>query len=96
VPTATRHVFVRGRVQGVAFRWYARERAQELGLAGWVRNRRDGRVEAWLQGEAAAVEAMLVWLRRGPPAARVEGLEVRGVPAAAAAADGAFEIRPSS
>ena len=71
-----RHVLVSGRVQGVGFRWYAREKAQELGLAGSVANLPDGRVEAWIEGESGAVEAMLAWLRHGPPAARVTNLEV--------------------
>ncbi|MEW6074424.1 MAG: acylphosphatase [Planctomycetota bacterium] len=72
-----RHVFVSGRVQGVAFRWYAHDRASELGVAGWVRNLADGRVEAWVEGEAAAVEAMCRWLAAGPPHARVTDAEVR-------------------
>jgi len=71
-----RHAFVRGTVQGVAFRWYARERARELGLVGWIRNLEDGRVEAWIEGDSGAVDEMLAWLRRGPPAARVAGVEV--------------------
>ena len=74
--TIARHVLVSGRVQGVGFRWHARERAQELGLAGWIANLPDGRVEVWLEGEAEGVEAMLAWLRRGPSAVRVSGLEV--------------------
>lgn len=73
---AARHVLVSGRVQGVGFRWHARAKGQELGLAGWVRNLPDGRVEAWLEGEEAAVAAMLAWLAKGPPAARVTNLEV--------------------
>ena len=75
MPLVCRHVLVSGRVQGVGFRWHARERATELGLAGWVRNLPDGKVELWLEGEAGAVEAMLAWLARGPTAARVLGVE---------------------
>ncbi len=71
-----RHVLVSGRVQGVGFRWYAREKGQELGLAGWVKNLPDGRVEGWLEGEEGAVRAMLAWLEKGPPAARVKSVEV--------------------
>jgi len=71
-----RHVLVSGRVQGVGFRWYARKWAEELGLAGWVRNLPDGRVEVWLEGKEKSVEAMLVWLERGPPAAHVKNVEV--------------------
>lgn len=70
-----RHVLVSGRVQGVGFRWHARAQAQELGLAGWVVNLPDGRVEAWVEGEPRAVEAMLAWLARGPSAARVTSVE---------------------
>jgi acylphosphatase len=91
-PTA-RHVVVTGLVQGVAFRWRTRVRAEELGLAGWVRNLMDGSVELTCEGEPGAVDELLAWLRRGPPAARVEGLGVREVPAAGAAD---FEIRPSA
>ena len=71
-----RHAFVRGTVQGVAFRWHARERARELGVAGWVRNLDDGRVEAWIEGERGSVETMLDWLRHGPPSAHVAAVEV--------------------
>ena len=71
-----KHAVVRGTVQGVAFRWYAKERARELGLAGWIRNLPDGSVEARFEGPVAAVDAFVAWLRRGPPAARVDDLEV--------------------
>ncbi len=68
-------VVVRGRVQGVGFRYSMVEAATRQGVAGWVRNRRDGTVEALVQGEPAAVEAVLAWCRRGPPAARVEAVD---------------------
>jgi acylphosphatase len=71
-----RRVQVSGRVQGVAFRYHALEEARRLGVAGWVRNLPDGRVEAWVEGDPAAVDDMLAWLRRGPPHARVDRLEV--------------------
>jgi acylphosphatase len=70
------HVIVRGRVQGVGFRAWVEMEATARGLSGWVRNRRDGTVEAVIAGEAPAVDAMLGALREGPPAARVEALEV--------------------
>jgi acylphosphatase len=70
----TRQIRVNGRVQGVGFRYALREEAQCLGLSGWVRNCADGSVEALLQGEARAVEALVRWARRGPRAARVETL----------------------
>ena len=62
---------VAGRVQGVSFRASTREKAMELGVRGWVRNLPDGRVEALLQGEAEAVEALKKWLWRGPTLAQV-------------------------
>ena len=66
-----RHVFVKGRVQGVGFRWSARSRAGELGLTGWVRNLPDRRVELCFQGELGAVDEMEDWCRTGSPYARV-------------------------
>jgi acylphosphatase len=63
-----------GRVQGVGFRYSARQAAVHFGLQGWVRNRGDGAVEGHLQGDAAAVDAMLDWCRRGPSGADVEQL----------------------
>lgn len=71
------HVFVSGLVQGVAFRWHTLNQAEVLGVFGWVRNLDDGRVEVRLEGEDAAFEEMLSWLRSGPPAAHVSGLDVR-------------------
>ena len=72
----TVHVVVSGRVQGVWYRGSTREQAQSLGLRGWVRNMRDGRVEAVVQGPEDSVAAMLEWMRKGPPAAHVDDLEV--------------------
>jgi len=71
------HVSIEGRVQGVFFRASCVERASELGLAGWVRNALDGRVEAEFEGEPEAIEQMLTWCRVGPPLAHVERIEVR-------------------
>jgi acylphosphatase len=77
-----RRVLVSGVVQGVGFRYYTRLRASELGLAGWVQNLPDGRVEVWVEGPPADVEQLLQWLRGGPPGACVSGCEVREVPPA--------------
>lgn len=64
-----------GRVQGVGFRWWTAQLAQQLGLAGTVENRADGRVELHVVGPSAAVAALEERLRRGPPAARVTRIE---------------------
>jgi acylphosphatase len=67
---------VAGRVQGVFFREGCRRKAETLGVAGWVRNRSDGRVEIEAEGDRPAVEALLAWVRRGPTRARVSGVTV--------------------
>ena len=67
---------VTGRVQGVSFRYYAEHQARRLGVAGWVRNEPDGSVAAHVEGGAQAVDAMVAWLRQGPPAARVDRVDV--------------------
>jgi acylphosphatase len=69
------HVAVRGRVQGVGFRWFVRERARELKLAGWVRNLADGSVEVFARGEGAALERLRRLLEAGPPGAHVTAIE---------------------
>lgn len=66
---------VSGQVQGVWFRAGTREQAVALGLRGYARNLRDGRVEVLAAGDAAAIEALAQWLHRGPPLARVERVE---------------------
>lgn len=70
------HLVIRGRVQGVFYRRWAQERAERHGIAGWVRNRPDGAVEAVLSGPSEAVETLLAECREGPPAAQVEGIDV--------------------
>lgn len=75
-----RRVIVHGRVQGVWFRESTRARAAELGLAGWVRNRADGTVEAVLEGDEAEVAAMVDWCGAGPPQARVDRVDVTTEP----------------
>jgi acylphosphatase len=76
--TRTVHIRVEGRVQGVGYRAFVEMMAAELCLSGWVRNRRDGSVEAVLQGPPEAVEAMLDLCRRGPAASRVDRVEIVG------------------
>jgi acylphosphatase len=71
-----RRVIVRGRVQGVWFRESARRRADELGVAGWVRNTADGAVEAELEGARDVVDVLVSWFRRGPSRARVDSVDV--------------------
>ena len=79
----TRRLVIRGRVQGVFFRESMREEAARLGLTGWVRNTRDGTVEAVVQGSADAVESITRWAHHGPEDARVQSVE-------ASAAEGDF------
>ena len=75
-------VRIRGRVQGVFFRAEARERAESLGVAGWIGNASDGSVEAVFEGDDEQVESLLAWCRRGPAGARVDEVEtVREEPA---------------
>ncbi len=73
---ARARVVLSGRVQGVAFRAATVDEARRLGLAGWVRNLPDGRVEALAEGDRPAVEAFVAWCRRGPRLARVDDLQV--------------------
>jgi len=74
--TITRRIMVRGRVQGVGYRNYIEYKAGELGIAGWVRNRLDGSVEAVVHGAPQAVVAIIECAQRGPRAAQVTAVEV--------------------
>ena len=94
---AALHLLISGRVQGVGFRWSMCEAALEHGARGWVRNRRDGRVEAVIDGEDAVIAAMLRWAQHGPRSARVEHVQTRAATAAEAALTGAgFEPLPDA
>jgi len=73
------HAFVSGRVQGVCYRQSTALHAERLALAGWVRNLEDGRVEAWIEGEEAAVRELAEWLWQGPEQARVDGVALEEV-----------------
>jgi acylphosphatase len=90
VAVVARRVLVSGRVQGVGYRDFARRAAVALGLCGWVRNLRDGRVEAFVEGDEDRVRAFLESCRAGPPAALVD--RVAEEPAAPPGAPG-FEVR---
>jgi len=69
------HAVVRGRVQGVGFRYFVMREARALGLSGWVRNQHDGSVEVEAEGRRDPLDALVERLRRGPPGARVAGVE---------------------
>lgn len=75
-PRLTVRLSIRGRVQGVGYRWWFEGQARRYGLEGWVRNRRDGTVEALIAGVATAVETVIRRAHAGPPAAWVEAIEV--------------------
>ena len=74
---SVRHLVIRGRVQGVGYRAFVEDQALRLDLEGWVRNRRDGAVEAVFIGAEAAVAAAIEACRRGPPGARVDAVEAK-------------------
>ena len=70
-----KRLVIRGRVQGVGYRYAMVDAAMASGVTGWVRNRRDGSVEALVQGDDAAVDLLIAWARRGPPLAQVHAVE---------------------
>lgn len=76
----SQHVRITGRVQGVGFRAWMEKTAERMGVRGWVRNRRDGSVEAVIAGDASKVDEMLTMCWRGPPAAKVNGVNVEDAP----------------
>ncbi len=87
----SRRLQITGLVQGVGFRYATEREAARLGVHGWVRNRRDGSVEANISGSAEAVAAMIAWCRQGPPGASVDHVAVEiGEPCT-----GQFEQRPT-
>jgi acylphosphatase len=71
-----RHLIIEGTVQGVAYRYHMTAEARRLGVCGWVRNRRDGTVEALVSGDAKAVASIIAWARHGPPSANVSHVAV--------------------
>jgi acylphosphatase len=70
------HIFISGRVQGVFFRQETKERAEELGVFGWIKNLPDGQVEAVFEGEKDKVEQIIKWAQKGPSLAKVNGLDL--------------------
>lgn len=70
------HIFVSGRVQGVFFRQNALKKAKSLGISGWIKNTKDGRVEAIIEGEEEKINTMIEWLKVGPALARVKNIEI--------------------
>jgi acylphosphatase len=90
-PDVAKHLRISGSVQGVGFRYSMAEEAGRVGATGWVRNRRDGSVEAVVDGDKDAVEAILAWARRGPPSARVTGVRIQEIPGSFER----FEMRPT-
>jgi len=93
--TIHRKLLITGRVQGVGYRWSLCAEAEILGLAGWVRNRHDGSVEALLIGPAELVEALTAWARRGPPSAQVAAVLCNDQPTADGEVPSGFAQRPT-
>jgi acylphosphatase len=95
-PILCRRLRISGRVQGVGFRWSLCAEARLQSLTGWVRNCRDGSVEALLCGRLEAVEALTSWARTGPPGARVDDLIISDNPPSLTAETlSGFEQRPT-
>jgi acylphosphatase len=90
----SRRLRIQGKVQGVGYRDALRHEARRRGVAGWVRNRADGSVEALLQGSDERVEALIAWARRGPPSSRVDAVCIEAVEDSETYAG--FERRPSA
>ncbi len=74
--TSTLHLVIHGKVQGVFYRDSMRQAAHHLGICGWVRNKRDGTVEAMVQGAPSAIDRIVQWAHHGPERARVERVEM--------------------
>jgi acylphosphatase len=92
----TRHLRIEGRVQGVGYRDALRTAARAGGITGWVRNRRDGTVEAVVQGSPEAVAIILAWAKHGPPAARVTDVSASAASGEFERHYGGFELLPTA
>ena len=71
-----KHFLISGCVQGVGFRYATQQKAQQLGIMGWVKNRDDGRVEVWAEGSEVQLDQLTIWLQQGPPNARVDHVAI--------------------
>jgi acylphosphatase len=90
---ARKRIFVNGRVQGVSYRAYAADEAMRLGLHGWVRNRKDGSVEALVDGDDRTIERFVEWCKTGSPASTVQSVDARDDVSTDAL--GPFEVHPT-
>jgi acylphosphatase len=77
---ARAHVIINGRVQGVFFRMETLKEAKKLNISGWVKNRQDGSVEAVFEGKKTLIDSMIEWCRQGPPASRVDSVNINWEP----------------
>jgi len=88
----TKHLIITGLVQGVGYRASFERQAAGRGLRGWVRNRRDGSVEAMVDGDVHALDSLISWAHQGPPAARVAGVAIKE---AEACSEDGFSVLPT-
>lgn len=91
-----KHLYIEGRVQGVGYRASFAALANSLGLSGWVRNRKDGAVEALVDGEEDALERLITWAHQGPPASQVEKVAVRDTDEDTDIRSGRVDILPTT
>lgn len=91
-----KHVYIEGRVQGVGYRASFAALANGLGISGWVRNRKDGAVEALVDGADEALERLLNWARQGPPASQVDKITVTDTNQMEGVRTGRVDILPTA